>query len=74
MLNLLDDNYFMKQALREAQVASEMGEVPVGAIVVAQNQVIGRGHNLTEKLHDVDRKSTRLNSSHSSVSRMPSSA
>ena len=53
MLNLLDDNYFMKQALREALVASEMGEVPVGAIVVAQNQVIGRGHNLTEKLHDV---------------------
>ena len=53
MLNLYDDTYFMKKALEEAQLAFEEGEVPVGAVIVAQNRIIGRAHNLTEKLNDV---------------------
>ena len=53
MLTPYDDTYFMKKALEEAQLAFEEGEVPVGAVVVAQNRIIGRAHNLTEKLHDV---------------------
>ena len=40
-------------ALEEAQAAMEQEEIPVGAVVVANGQVIGRGHNLTETLHDV---------------------
>lgn len=43
----------MKKALEEAQLAFEEGEVPVGAVIVVQNRIIGRAHNLTEKLHDV---------------------
>ena len=43
----------MRQALLEAEKALLEGEVPVGAVVVAGNQIIGRGYNLTEKLHDV---------------------
>lgn len=43
----------MKQAFQEAQKAAEIGEVPVGAIVVANNTIIARAHNLTEKLNDV---------------------
>ncbi len=53
MLSVFSDEYFMKQALREAQKAYELGEVPVGAIVVCQNQIIARGYNQTEQLHDV---------------------
>lgn len=53
MLNPFDDAYFMRQALVEAKKAFEADEVPVGAVVVAGNQIIGRGYNLTEKLHDV---------------------
>jgi tRNA(adenine34) deaminase len=53
MLNPFDDCYFMRQALIEAYKAFEKGEVPVGAVVVAKNQIIGKGHNLTEKLSDV---------------------
>jgi tRNA(adenine34) deaminase len=53
MLNPFDDSYFMRQALLEAEKALLEGEVPVGAVVVAGNQIIGRGYNLTEKLHDV---------------------
>jgi tRNA(adenine34) deaminase len=48
-----DDNYFMKKALDEAEIAFESDEVPVGAVVVANNRIIGRGHNLTERLNDV---------------------
>jgi len=48
-----DDNYFMKKALEEAEMAYERDEVPVGAVVVANNRIIGRGHNLTERLNDV---------------------
>lgn len=53
MINPFDDNYFMKQAYQEAQKAAELGEVPVGAVVVANNTVIARAHNLTEQLNDV---------------------
>ncbi len=53
MLEPLDDNYFMKKALQEAEQAFGNGEVPVGAVIVANNRIIGRGYNLVEKLHDV---------------------
>jgi len=53
MKGLFDDAYFMKKALVEAEFAFEQGEVPVGAIVVADNQIIARAHNLTERLKDV---------------------
>lgn len=43
----------MGKALEEAQIAYEKGEIPVGAVVVIQNKIIARGHNLTEMLHDV---------------------
>ena len=48
-----DDHYFMKKAFDQAEIAFESDEVPVGAVVVVQNQIIGRGHNLTERLNDV---------------------
>lgn len=53
MLSIHSDEYFMQQALKEAEKAFEAGEVPVGAVVVCQNQIIARGHNQTELLHDV---------------------
>lgn len=49
----MEDIQYMKMALREAQVAFDTGEVPVGAIVVCQGRVIARAHNLTETLNDV---------------------
>ena len=49
----LDDEYFMKLALREAEKATVLGEVPVGALVVVDQRIIARAHNLTEQLHDV---------------------
>ncbi|HJD91229.1 MULTISPECIES: nucleoside deaminase [Bacteroides] len=48
-----DDSYFMKMALQEAETAMEMGEIPVGAVVVSHGQVIARAHNMTERLTDV---------------------
>lgn len=53
MLIPFNDEYFMQKAIAEAEIALEKGEVPIGAIVVSQNQIIGKGHNLTESLHDV---------------------
>ncbi len=47
------DEYFMKQALQEAQEAYSAGEVPVGALVVSQNQIIAKGRNSVELLRDV---------------------
>ncbi len=47
------DEYFMKQALKEAQIAFEKDEVPVGAVIVCNNMIISRAHNLTERLNDV---------------------
>jgi len=49
---LLDHEYFMEQALREAQKAFEESEVPVGAVVAHEGIIIGRGHNRTEALKD----------------------
>lgn len=48
-----DDTYFMKKALQEAETAYEKGEVPIGAIIVVQDKIIARAHNLTEQLNDV---------------------
>jgi len=50
---MFDDVYFMKQALVEAQKAYDADEVPVGAVVVVENRIIARAHNLTERLKDV---------------------
>ena len=46
------DEFFMREALREAAAALERGEVPIGAVVVGGGKIIGRGHNLTETLTD----------------------
>lgn len=48
----MTDEFFMQQAMREARKAFDAGEVPIGAVVVANNQVIGRGHNQVEMLND----------------------
>ena len=48
-----NDTRYMTMALAEAQKAFAMGEVPVGCVIVADGQVVGRGHNLTETLADV---------------------
>jgi tRNA(adenine34) deaminase len=53
MKDLFDDIYFMKKALKEAEVAFEKGEVPIGALIVIENKIIARSHNLTELLNDV---------------------
>lgn len=53
MLEPFDDIYFMKKALQEAEAAYEKGEIPVGAVVVIENRIIARAHNLTELLVDV---------------------
>ena len=53
MIEPFDDEYFMKRAFAEAEQAFAEGEVPVGAIVVCQNRIISRAHNLTETLNDV---------------------
>jgi tRNA(adenine34) deaminase len=50
---LYTHDYFMKEALKEAQKAFDADEVPVGAVVVAENRIIARAHNLTERLNDV---------------------
>ena len=49
---IFDDEYFMKAALREAKLAFEAGEVPVGAVVVWGEKIIARGHNQVERLND----------------------
>ena len=49
----LDDTYFMKQAMVEAEKAFSADEVPVGAVVVVGDQIIARAHNLIERLNDV---------------------
>lgn len=53
MDTIFTDEYFMRIALNEAKEAYQKGEIPVGAIVVANNQIIAKSHNLTELLHDV---------------------
>lgn len=53
MENPFNDTYFMKKALQEAEMAFDKGEIPVGALIVINNTIIARSHNLTELLHDV---------------------
>jgi len=52
-MDLNTDEYYMREALREAQKALAEDEVPIGAVVVCKNKIIARGYNLTEKLVDV---------------------
>ncbi len=52
-LSLYTDAYFMREAFKEAQKAYDADEVPVGAVIVCNNQIIARAHNLTERLNDV---------------------
>jgi tRNA(adenine34) deaminase len=51
-MELYTDEYFMGEALKEAHKAFDIGEVPVGAVVVCKNKIIARAHNQTEKLTD----------------------
>ncbi|MCM8569831.1 nucleoside deaminase [Gramella jeungdoensis] len=53
MLSPFNDEYYMKKALEEAEAAYEKGEIPVGVVVVINDRIIARGHNLTETLNDV---------------------
>ncbi len=53
MIDPYDDTYFMKRAFQEAEMAYEKGEIPIGAVIVINNQIIARAHNLTETLNDV---------------------
>lgn len=53
MKNLFDDTHFMRMALQQAQMAFDRGEVPVGAVIVANERVIAKAHNLTQTLNDV---------------------
>ncbi|MFD2551713.1 nucleoside deaminase [Bizionia sediminis] len=53
METIFNDTYFMKKALLEAETAFNKGEIPVGAVIVTDNKIIARGHNLTELLNDV---------------------
>jgi len=53
MINLYDDKYFMRRAIEEAKIALQKDEVPVGAVIVSDNQIVARTHNLTETLNDV---------------------
>lgn len=47
-----NDEKWMREALKEAQAAERDGEIPIGAVIVCQNRIIGRGHNMTERLND----------------------
>jgi tRNA(adenine34) deaminase len=51
-MELFTDDYFMREALKEAAKALDINEVPVGAVVVCRNRIIARAHNQTEKLTD----------------------
>ncbi|MBP2833252.1 nucleoside deaminase [Aquimarina sp. U1-2] len=53
MLEPFDDSYFMKKALQEAELAFAKDEIPVGAVIVVNDRIIARAHNLTELLNDV---------------------
>ncbi|NCC73192.1 MAG: nucleoside deaminase [Sphingobacteriia bacterium] len=53
MINFYSDEYFMKEAIKEAGQALLKDEVPVGAVIVCNNRIIARAHNLTEQLTDV---------------------
>lgn len=53
MILPFDDEYFMRKALEQANLAFEKGEIPIGAVITINNQIIARAHNLTETLNDV---------------------
>ena len=53
MFSVFSHEYYMKQAINEAQKALELDEIPVGAVIVCNQQIIARSHNLTEQLTDV---------------------
>ena len=53
MIQVYDDDYYMQQALKEAQQAFIEDEVPIGAVIVCQDKIIARAHNMTEALNDV---------------------
>lgn len=50
---ILDDSYYMRIALNEAKTALEKNEIPIGAVIVANDRIIAKTHNLTEHLNDV---------------------
>ena len=52
-INPFNDKFFMKEALKEAEKAKEKSEIPVGCVIVSNNQIIARAHNYTEALNDV---------------------
>jgi len=52
-MELYTDEYFMKKAIDQAEFAIETGEVPVGAIIVCNNQIVAKAYNQTEMLNDV---------------------
>jgi len=52
-LSVFTDEYFMKEAMKEAMKAGDLEEIPIGAVVVSKGRIIARAHNLTEQLHDV---------------------
>jgi len=53
MIELYDDKYYMRRAIDEAKIALQKDEVPIGAVIVSNNKIIARSHNLTETLNDV---------------------
>ncbi|MFA5619891.1 MAG: nucleoside deaminase [Weeksellaceae bacterium] len=53
MAEIFSDEYFMEKALHEAREALDKNEIPIGAVIVSKNKIIGKGHNLTETLNDV---------------------
>jgi tRNA(adenine34) deaminase len=52
-MTIFSDTHYMQEALKEAREALQNGEIPIGAVVVCQNRIIARAHNLTEQLQDV---------------------
>ena len=51
--SIAPDEFFMNEAIKEAKHALKLGEIPIGAVIVCNGEIIGRGHNLTERLNDV---------------------
>ena len=51
-INPFNDTFFMNEALKEAKKALDLGEVPVGAVIVSSSQIIARAHNYTQQLND----------------------
>lgn len=53
MIQVFDDDYFMKMALEQARKAGKEGEIPIGAVLVSGHYILAKSHNQTELLHDV---------------------